>query len=280
MVEERGLPVFRHRHQAHRPAHQLLPVAEEEEEQEEHEGEPDHRAEHAGERRSAHPHQGQEEDAAVLDQPDLDLIRGERHVGPEPSERPLRDRDPQEIAQLRDVVPLRDLLDASDEIARLGGEGHRDQGSRPQDEDEPGQRQQERGQPSPPPQRAAEHLVQRVEKEGEEKRPDDRPHEGQGHEHQGVAEQARAGEGKDLGIEAPVAAIHDGLLLSPSGMSSRGRSRATTIPRRLRVDAPSAPASSGGVVSVQRVVRSSGRGAPGASLPEGPRRTGHEEDAR
>ena len=169
--------------------------------------------------------------AAVLDQPGLDLIRGEGHVAAEPSERPLRDRDSQEVAQLRDVVALGHLLDASDEVARLGGEGHRDQGTRPQNEDEPGERQQERGQPSPPPQRPAEHLVQRVEKEGEEKRPDDRPRKGKGHENQGVPEQARGGEGKDLGIEAPVGAIHTG-----SFRDGVPGARGTTIPRRVRVE--------------------------------------------
>jgi hypothetical protein len=78
VVEERGLSLFLHGHQAHHPSHQLLAVAKEEEEQEQHEHEAHHRPKHAGQRGPAHPDQRQEEAAPVLDQPGLDLIGGDR----------------------------------------------------------------------------------------------------------------------------------------------------------------------------------------------------------
>ena len=89
------------------------------------------------------------------------------------------------------------------------------------------------------PEGAREHLVQRREQKGEEERPADRPREGQRHEHQRIAEQARGDEGEDLRVEASVGSIH---AASSPGRRPGAGSRATRPYYRRRGPAGRCPA--------------------------------------
>ena len=213
VLEEPRAWLGRHRHQPLESGQHRAPVLQEEEQHEEHHEEADQGAEHAERQVASHGRGGLEQSLDAVAEPALDLIGADGGVVARPRHRGADEWQRREALENLGPGEHRAALEIIDEMRDLRGEGDAERRERRQHEErrEPGE--DAGGERAPALEAGAQPLVQRIENEGEHRRPAELGAQRRQDPVERVAEQGHGGHQEAAAVELRLHAD----LVAPTG---------------------------------------------------------------